>query len=212
MDGRKSKLKVISAYLFHTTHGLPLILYGGLLHIPCKESFFISSSGPETTESGMQHTHRYYWVWKADGPKCNCFNGRKGEGSLKDWLRDLVSRWTNQRGSQGHSQGPRQTNIPVISLSHPWTRALLHSRTLKETKTHLESSRASYRVFSRGRLFIHRQSCALPQGWNRLQTIWTIMHHLLAFDWPIRHINLSRTWYLIPLWMPIRNNLNLMHK
>lgn len=65
--------------------------------------------------------------WKPDGPQCNCFNGGKGEGILKDWLRDLVSRWTNQRGSQGHSQGPRQTNIPVSPLSHPCTFALTNT-------------------------------------------------------------------------------------
>lgn len=97
--------------------------------------------------------------WKPDGPKCNCFNGGKGEGILKDWLRDLVSRWTNQRGSQGHSQGPRQTNIPVCPLSHPCTFALTNT---SKTKTHRRSSHTSL-------CFQPAVVHTLPRGWNRSQ-------------------------------------------
>lgn len=153
------------------------MLSGGVCHILCKilQCFFC---WPWNNRMGIQHTHCYYQLWKPDGPKCNCFNGGNGEGSLKDWLKDLVSRWTNQRGSQGHSQGPRQTNIPVSSLSRPWTRALLHSHALRETKTHLESSHTSL-CFQPETPFYSLTVVHPPTG---LEPITNQTHHLLASD------------------------------
>lgn len=140
---------------------------GRILYMLCKYFEWVHclvvSQAPKQQSCGAAHPLLLSGLKTWWPLKCNCFNGRKGEGSLKDWLRDLVSRWTNQRGSQGHSQGPRQTNIPVSSLSHPWTPAHLHSKKQKHSSSHL----TPHCVFSQEHFFlICPQSCTLPQGWN----------------------------------------------
>lgn len=87
--------------------------------------------------------------WKPDGPKCNCFNGGKGEGILKDWLRDLVSRWTNQRGSQGHSQGAKTnkyTCLPALSPVHFCTHKHFKNKNPPQVISHLAVFSASSRA------------------------------------------------------------------
>lgn len=84
------------------------------------------------SETGKWARSLFLHFWKPDGPKCNCPHGWRDGATLTDWLRDLVAHWTNWSRSQGHRQGPRQTNIPVSPLPRPCTSALTNTSKTKE--------------------------------------------------------------------------------